>query len=70
MRALSDYRLADWSKGTPLLHGVKRARNVVTERIFRGLPARGYDVFMADLAARRPDVLAITIAYKRRGSST
>ncbi len=63
MRALSDYRLADWSKGTPLVHGVKRARNVVTERIFRGLPARGYDAFMADLAARRPDVLAITIAY-------
>jgi len=63
VRALSDYRLADWSKGTPLVHGIKRARNVAIERIFRSLPARGYDAFMADLTARRPDVLAITIAY-------
>lgn len=63
MRALSDYGLADWSKATPLVHGIKRARNVATERIFRALPARGYDVFMADLTARRPDVLAVTIAY-------
>ncbi len=63
MRALSDYRLADWSKGTPAVHGIKRARNVAIERIFRSLPARGYDAFMADLTARRPDVLAMTIAY-------
>jgi hypothetical protein len=63
VRALSDYRLADWGKGTPLVHGIKRARNIATERIFRSLPARGYDAFMADLRARRPDVLAITIAY-------
>jgi hypothetical protein len=63
VRALSDYQLADWGKGTPLVHGIKRARNIATERIFRSLPARGYAAFMADLTARRPDVLAITIAY-------
>jgi hypothetical protein len=63
VRALSDYRLADWSKGRPLVHGIKRARKVATERMFRSLPARGYDAFMADLTARRPEVRAVTIAY-------
>ena len=63
MRAWNEYGFADWMQGAPLIHGIKRARNVVTDQAFRRLPARDYDRFMAELAARKPEVLAVVIAY-------
>jgi len=63
VRDWRNYGLAEWTKGTPLVEGIKRARNVATERIYRRLPARGYDRFMADLLAARPDVVAVAIAF-------
>ena len=63
MRDWRDYGLAEWTKGTPLIEGLKRARNVATKRLYRRLPARGYDRFMAELGALRPDVIAVSIAF-------
>ena len=63
MRALAEYQLADWAKAEPLVHGFKRIRNVAVERTFRSMHARGYDRFMAELAALQPQTLAICVAY-------
>jgi hypothetical protein len=63
VRAWSEYGFADWAQAAPLIHGVKRARNVVADQAFRRLPARHYDRFMAELAGRQPQALAIAIAY-------
>lgn len=65
MRDWADYGLAEWISGTPLVHGLKRARNIATERVFRSVPARGYDDFMAQLARLRPETVAVTIAYNK-----
>jgi len=63
VRALAEYQLADWAKAEPLVHGFKRIRNMAVERTFRSLHARGYDRFMAELAALKPQTLAICVAY-------
>jgi hypothetical protein len=63
VRAWSEYGFADWVAGAPLIHGVKRARNVVTDQAFRRLPARDYARFMAELGGLKPEVLAVAIAY-------
>jgi len=63
VRDWTDYGLAEWIKGAPLVHGVKRARNVATERIFRRMPARGYGRFMAELERKRPEIVAVAVAY-------
>jgi hypothetical protein len=63
VRALAEYQLADWAKAVPLVHGLKRMRNVAVERTFRSMYARGYDRFIAELAALKPQTLAISVAY-------
>lgn len=66
MRSLADYSLREWTGGTPLAHRLRRARNLLVDRIYRGRTAPGQAALVARLAAfSGPDAppLAFTVAF-------
>jgi hypothetical protein len=63
MRALNEYGLADWMRGTPLEHLYKRARDIVFDRLFCGLRPRGFREFLGRHAHLTGGTVAFTIAY-------
>ncbi len=63
MRAANEYGLGEWLTGSPLLHGLKRARNVLLERAFRGVRSRETDKLLAGLAGVANGALTISVAF-------
>ena len=65
MRAANEYGLGEWLIGLPLVHGLKRARNVLLERAFRGVRSRGTDKFLAQQAGIAGGSLVLSIAFNQ-----
>lgn len=62
MRDLSDYSLADWLAGAPVAHRLRRARNMLVDRIYRKRRAEGQDELVRRLAGA-DGPLAFTVAF-------
>ena len=65
MRAAHEYGLGEWLIGLPLAHGLKRARNVLLERTFRGVRSRETDKLLAKQAGLAGGSLAISVAFNQ-----
>lgn len=63
MRDLKDYTLREWAKAAPLSHRARRLRNVAIDAIYARRRAPGQEALVAELSARRNEVLACTIAF-------
>ncbi|MEP9352972.1 hypothetical protein ABLE93_05155 [Xanthobacter sp. KR7-65] len=63
MRDLAAYRLAEWLTATPLVHRLRRARNVMVDRIYRGRTAEGQAALVARLKAQQAPFVAFTVAF-------
>lgn len=63
MRDLKDYSLKEWSGGAPLIHGARRLRNVMLDRVYATRRADGQERVLAALEAVRGRFLAVTIAF-------
>lgn len=61
MRDLSNYSLKEWLSGAPLVHRLRRARNVMVDRIYRGRRGEGQAVVVE--AIRGAPVVAFTVAF-------
>ncbi len=62
MRNLADYSLSEWGRAVPLAHGIRRARNLLVDRIYRGRTAPGQGELVARIAAVGGPV-AFTVAF-------
>jgi hypothetical protein len=65
MRAANEYDLGEWLIGLPLVHGLKRARNVLIERTFRSVRSRETDKLLAKHAGLAGGSLAISVAFNQ-----
>ncbi|MGU3496951.1 hypothetical protein ACLBXM_23155 [Xanthobacteraceae bacterium A53D] len=65
MRALKDYSPREWLAAAPLVHGLRRGRNVLVDRIYRGRTADGQTALIERLKAeaRQAPAMAFTIAF-------
>lgn len=63
MRDLSDYSLREWATAVPLAHRLRRARNLIVDRIYRDRRADGQAALVARLKAETAPVLAFTVAF-------
>ena len=63
MRDLADYAPAEWLALTPLAHRLRRARNVVVDRIYARRRTREQAEVVARIAAERAPVVAFTVAF-------
>lgn len=63
MRSIDEYSAAEWAVGRPLVHAFKRARNSLTDRLFRSRRPRELDHFLADLGPLAGKTVVATIAY-------
>ncbi|WP_341989892.1 hypothetical protein [Azorhizobium sp. AG788] len=63
MRALKDYTLAEWLAIAPAIHRLRRGRNVMVDRLYRGRPAPGQGELVARLQGLDAPALAFTIAF-------
>lgn len=63
MRDLKDYTLREWAKAAPLSHRARRLRNLAIDAIYERRVAAGQEALVADIAGRREQVLACTIAF-------
>ena len=62
MRSLADYSAREWLTATPLAHRLRRARNVLVDRIYRARRAEGQDALVQRLSGS-PQPLAFTVAF-------
>lgn len=65
MRAAHEYGLGEWLIGSPLVHGLKRARNVLIERAFRGVRSRETGKLLAKHAGLAGGSLVISVAFNQ-----
>jgi hypothetical protein len=65
MRFPNEYGAGEWFIGRPLVHGLKRARNVLLERAFRGVRSRETDKLLAKQAGLADGSLVISIAFNQ-----
>ncbi len=63
MRDLADYAPAEWLALTPLAHRLRRARNVVVDRIYARRRTPEQAEVVARIAAERAPVVAFTVAF-------
>lgn len=63
MRDLADYAFPEWLTAAPLVHRLRRARNVVVDRIYARRRAPGQDAVVARIAAERAPLVAFTVAF-------
>ncbi|MFG1378798.1 hypothetical protein [Xanthobacter autotrophicus] len=63
MRDLADYSLKDWLGAAPLAHRLRRARNLLVDRIYARRPAPGQAALVARLKAQGAPALAFTVAF-------
>lgn len=66
MKALASYGVGEWLSGDPLAHRLRRARNILVDRIYRDRKAEG----QAELVARLKGApsLAFTVAFNLPGA--
>lgn len=62
MRDLADYRLDEWVTGLPFAHRLRRLRNRLVDRVYRGRAAPGQAEMAARIAAA-PGPVAFTVAF-------
>ncbi|MGQ3671525.1 hypothetical protein ACT6QG_03900 [Xanthobacter sp. TB0136] len=62
MRQLNHYAVSEWLTGVPLAHRLRRARNVVVDRIYRDRKAPGQEELVQRLRQHR-EGLAFTVAF-------
>jgi hypothetical protein len=65
MRSANEYGPGEWLIGLPLVHGLKRARNVLLERTFRGVRSREADKLLAKQAGLAGGSIAISVAFNQ-----
>ncbi len=65
MRSANEYGPGEWLIGLPLVHGLKRARNVLLERTFRKVRSRETDKLLARLAETAGGSLVLSIAVNQ-----
>lgn len=65
MRFPNEYGAEEWFIGRPLVHGLKRARNVLLERAFRGVRSRETDKLLAKQAGLTGGSLVISVAFNQ-----
>lgn len=63
MRDLADYTAAEWLAATPLVHRLRRARNVLVDRIYARRQSPGQAEVVARIAAERAPLVAFTVAF-------
>lgn len=63
MRALATYSAREWLTAAPLAHGLRRARNLLVDRIYGRRAAVGQAALVERLRAEAPEVLAVTVAF-------
>lgn len=68
MRVLSDYSASEWLKAVPLAQRLRRARNVLVDRVYRDRRAEGQDALVERLAACDAPALAFTVAFNMPGA--
>lgn len=66
MRALDDYSLGEWLIAAPLAQRLRRARNVMVDRVYRRRRAAGQEALVARLKGRPQ--LAFTVAFNQPGA--
>ncbi|WP_454914876.1 hypothetical protein [Xanthobacter sediminis] len=62
MRGLRDYSVLEWLAGAPLVHRLRRARNVLVDRIYRARKAEGQEELVHRLSGHS-GTLAVTVAF-------
>jgi hypothetical protein len=65
MRFPSEYGADEWFVGLPLVHGLKRARNVLVERTFRGARSRETGKLLAAHAGLAGGSLTMAVAFNQ-----
>ena len=65
MRAANEYSLGEWLTGSPLVHGFKRARNMLLDRAFRSVRSRETDKVLANLAGLAGGSLVMSVAFNQ-----
>ena len=65
MRLANEYGADEWLIGRPLVHGLKRARNVLLERAFRGVRSRETDKLLARHAGLAGGSLVMSVAFNQ-----
>lgn len=68
MRALTDYSSREWLAGTPLAHRLRRARNLLVDRVYRDRRSADQEALVARLAGAGAPVLAFTVAFNMPGA--
>ncbi|WP_051357296.1 hypothetical protein [Azorhizobium doebereinerae] len=63
MRALKDYSPGEWLSAAPLVHRLRRARNLLVDHVYRRRTAPGQAALVARLKAETAPALAFTIAF-------